>query len=197
VRLLPSVIAVDAWSSPEVEWIQSTLRLMAIEARERRPGGETVITRLADILVIQAIRSWIASDPVAQTGWLGALQDKQIGHAIALVHREPARPWTIESLAIEVAMSRSALAARFTELVGEPAMHYVARWRMHVDLTWLKEEDTAVSEMASRLGYESEAAFSRAFKRFLGFSPGAVRRTKSAPHCVRVEQISLVDRPGA
>ena len=81
VTLLPRVIAVDAWSSPEVEWIQSTLRLMAIEARELRPGGETVITRLADILVIQAIRSWIASDPAAQTGWLGALQDKQIGHA--------------------------------------------------------------------------------------------------------------------
>ena len=172
VKLLPKVIAVDAWSSPEVEWIQSTLRLMAIEARERRPGGETVITRLADILVIQAIRSWIASDPAAQTGWLGALQDKQIGHAIALVHREPARPWTIESLANEVAMSRSAFAARFTEQVGEPVMHYVARWRMHVALTWLKEEGTAVSEMASRLGYESEAAFSRAFKRFLGFSPG-------------------------
>lgn len=179
VRLLPSVIAVDASSSPEVEWIQSTLRLMAIEARELRPGGETVITRLADILVIQAIRSWIASDPAAQTGWLGALQDKQIGHAIALLHREPARPWTIESLANEVAMSRSAFAARFTELVGEPAMHYVARWRMHVALTWLKEEDTAVSEMASRLGYESEAAFSRAFKRFIGLSPGAVRRKKS------------------
>lgn len=180
VRLLPSVIALDAWRSPEAEWIQSTLRLMAIEARERRPGGETVITRLADILVIQAIRSWIASDPAAQTGWLGALQDKQIGRAIALVHREPARPWTIESLANEVAMSRSAFAARFTGLVGEPAMHYVARWRMHVALTWLKEEDSAVSEMASRLGYESEAAFSRAFKRFLGFSPGTVRRAKSA-----------------
>ena len=179
VKLLPKVIAVDAWSSPEVEWIQSTLRLMAIEARELRPGGETVITRLADILVIQAIRSWIASDPAAQTGWLGALQDKQIGHAVALVHREPARPWTVESLANEVAMSRSAFAARFTELVGESAMHYVARWRMHVALTWLKEEDASVSEMANRLGYESEAAFSRAFKRFLGFPPGAVRRAKS------------------
>jgi len=161
VTLLPRVIAVDAWSSPEVEWIQSTLRLMAIEARELRPGGETVITRLADILVIQAIRSWIATNPAAQTGWLGALQDKQIGHAIALVHREPARPWTVESLATEAAMSRSAFAARFTELVGEPAMHYVARWRMHVALTWLKEEDAPINEMASRLGYESEAAFSR------------------------------------
>ena len=76
-------------------------------------------------------------------------------------------------------MSRSAFAARFTELVGEPAMHYVARWRMHVALMWLKEEDASVSEMASRLGYESEAAFSRAFKRFLGYPPGAVRRAKS------------------
>jgi len=178
VTLLPRVIAVDAWSSPEAEWIQSTLRLIAIEARELRPGGETVITRLADILVIQAIRSWIASDPAAQTGWLGALQDKQIGHAIALVHREFARPWTVESLANEVSMSRSAFAARFTELVGEPAMHYVARWRMHVALTWLREDDAPLSAMASRLGYESEAAFSRAFKRFLGVPPGSIRRAK-------------------
>jgi AraC-like DNA-binding protein len=181
VGLLPRVIAIDAWSSPELEWIESTLRLMAVEARELRPGGETVITRLADILVIQAIRSWIAKDPAAQTGWLAALQDKQIGHAIALVHREPARAWTVESLANEVAMSRSAFAARFTQLVGEPAMHYVARWRMHVALSWLREEDTTLGEMASRLGYESEAAFSRAFKRFLGFPPGSVRRTTTRP----------------
>jgi AraC-like DNA-binding protein len=177
MTLLPNVITVESWSSPELEWIQSTLRLMATEAKELRAGGETVITRLADILVIQAIRSWIAKDPAAQTGWLGALQDPQIGRAIAAVHREPARPWTVATLADEVAMSRSAFAARFTELVGEPAMHYVARWRMRVALIWLKEEDTPLSEMASRLGYESEAAFSRAFKRFLGFPPGAVRRT--------------------
>jgi transcriptional regulator GlxA family with amidase domain len=99
---------------------------MAVEAREMRPGGETVVTRLSDILVIQAIRSWIAKDPAARTGWLGALQDRQIGRALALVHRDPAYPWTVESLANEVAMSRSAFAARFTSLVGEPAMHYVA-----------------------------------------------------------------------
>jgi AraC-like DNA-binding protein len=176
IQLLPKVIGVEAWSPPESEWIQSGLRLMAVEARELRPGGETVITRVADILVIQAIRAWIARDPAAQTGWLGALQDKQIGRAIALIHRDPARAWTVASLADEAAMSRSAFAARFTELVGEPAMHYVARWRMHVALTWLKEGDSPLSEMASRLGYESEAAFSRAFKRFLGVPPGAVRR---------------------
>lgn len=177
VKLLPSMIVVDAWTSPQMDWVQSTLRVMAAEARELRPGGETVITRLADILVIQAIRSWIAQDPAAQTGWLGALRDKQIGRAIALVHREPERAWTLASLASEVAMSRSAFAARFTELVGEPAMRYVARWKMHLALTSLKDGDARIGDLASRLGYQSEAAFSRAFKRFIGFSPGAVRRS--------------------
>jgi AraC-like DNA-binding protein len=176
IQLLPEVIRVEASNSPEMEWIQTTLRLMAAEARDVRPGGETVTTRLADILVIQAIRSWIAQDAVAQTGWLGALQDKQIGPAISLVHREPGRPWTVASLADEVAMSRSAFAARFTELVGEPAMQYVTRWRMHVALTRLKDDDAPLGELAGRLGYQSEAAFSRAFKRFIGVSPGAARR---------------------
>jgi AraC-like DNA-binding protein len=182
IGLLPKVISVDGWRSSETEWIASTLRFMAAEARERRPGGETVITRLADILVIQAIRAWIEQDPAAQTGWLRALRDKQIGHAIALIHRDPARQWTVASLATEVAMSRSAFAARFTALVGEPAMHYVARWRMHIAHTWLKEEDATLSELALRLGYRSEAAFSRAFKRFVGVAPGAVRRGVVSPH---------------
>src|SRR5262245_39267723 len=176
VTLLPNVITVDAWNSPALESIQTTLRLMALEAQEIRPGGEAVVTRLADILVIQAIRSWMAKDPAAQTGWLGALQDTQIGRALALVHRDPSYPWTVVSLANEVAMSRSAFAARFTSLVGEPAMHYVARWRMNLALTWLKEDDVPLAEVAGRLGYESEAAFSRTFKRFIGRSPGAVRR---------------------
>jgi len=183
VELLPRVIHVEAASSPHLamtDWMQSTLRLMAIEAKELRPGGETVITRLADVLVIQAIRSWIERDPAAQTGWLGALQDEQIGRAIALIHRDPARDWTVASLASEVAMSRSGFAARFTELVGEPAMQYVTRWRMHVALTLLKEDDAVLGEMAARLGYQSEAAFSRAFKRFVGMSPGAARRNGGA-----------------
>ena len=95
-----------------------------------RPGGDAVITRLADILIVQVIRSWLARDSGAQTGWVGALRDKQIGRAIALIHRDPARVWTLSSLATEIGMSRSAFAARFTQLVGEPAMHYAARWKM-------------------------------------------------------------------
>jgi len=180
LKLLPRVIHIEASRSHQLDWMQSTLRLMAAEAMELRPGGETVITRLADILVIQAIRSWIQEDPTAQTGWLGALQDNQMGQAILLIHRDPDHPWTVASLANEVAMSRSAFAARFTELVGEPAMHYVARWRMHLALTWLNEDRVTLADLACRLGYRSEAAFSRAFKRFNGVSPGAVRRNGEA-----------------
>ncbi|HEX7126802.1 MAG TPA: AraC family transcriptional regulator [Thermodesulfobacteriota bacterium] len=176
VTLLPALIVVDVWGSPHADWVQSTLRLMAAEARELRPGGEAIVTRLADVLVIQAIRSWLERASAARTGWLGALRDRQIGRALSLVHRDPARPWTVASLAAEVAMSRSAFAARFTQLVGEPAMRYVARWRMHVALTRLRD-GARIGELASRLGYESEAAFSRAFKRVIGVPPGAVRRT--------------------
>jgi AraC-like DNA-binding protein len=177
VEVLPSTIHIEASSSPRLERMRSLLQLMAAEAGELRPGGEAVITRLADILVIQAIRAWMESDPAAQRGWLGALQDPQIGRAISLIHREPARDWTVASLAHELAMSRSAFAARFTELVGEPVMSYVARWRMQVAVDALKEEGATVGQLADRLGYRSEAAFSRAFKRVIGVSPGAIRRS--------------------
>jgi AraC-like DNA-binding protein len=181
VELLPETIVVASAGTPETDWMQTTLRLMATEARTLKPGGEAVITRLADILVIQAIRSWMETDPGARSGWLGAMQDAQVGRAISLIHRDPARGWTVAALAEEVAMSRSAFAARFTELVGEPAMTYVARWRMHLALSALREEGATVGELADRLGYQSEAAFSRAFKRILGVSPGAARRSGPVP----------------
>jgi len=175
IRLLPKLICIEAWQSPQMEWIHSTLRLMADEAKVMRPGGETIITRLADILVIQAIRSWMANDPLAKAGWLGALQDKQVGKAILAIQRNPAQRWTVASLANEVAMSRSAFAARFKELVGEPPMQYITRWRINLALTCLKREDASLRELSHRLGYQSEAAFSRTFKRVTGISPGAAR----------------------
>jgi AraC-like DNA-binding protein len=127
--------------------------------------------------VIQAIRAWIEGDPAARTGWLGALQDEQIGQAILAVHRNPEHPWTVASLASQAAMSRSAFAARFTQLVGEPAMQHVTRWRMHIALARLQQGPTTVHQLATQLGYDSEAAFSRAFKRVIGVSPGAVRHS--------------------
>jgi hypothetical protein len=119
VAILPRTIHILATGELHGEWLQSMLRLMAVEARELRPGGEAV--RLADILVVQAIRSWLETDPAARRGWLGALRDRHIGRSLTLIHRDPARAWTVASLARELAMSRSAFAARFTELVGEPA----------------------------------------------------------------------------
>jgi AraC-like DNA-binding protein len=160
--------------------MHSTLRFMAAEAQAIRPGGEAVITRLADILVIQSIRAWIVGDNAATTGWLYALQDKQIGKAIALIHKQAARPWTLSLLASEAAMSRSSFAARFTELVGEPAMHYATRWRMQLGLAMLRDQNIPLVELAARLGYHSEAAFSRMFKKINGVSPGAVRRDDAA-----------------
>lgn len=186
IALLPPLIHVRTWAShadagradPHTEWMHSTLRLMAAEAKAQQPGGETILTRLADILVIQAIRSWLATPAeteaeTAQQGWLGALRDPRIGPALLAVHRDPAHAWTVESLARSVAMSRSAFAARFTELVGEPAMQHVTRRRMHQAAAWLLDEDHTASQCAARLGYQSEAAFSRAFKRVMGHPPGA------------------------
>jgi AraC-like DNA-binding protein len=199
IELLPPVIHIEGASIDPSDWLQSMLRFMAAEARAMRPGGETVITRIADILVIQAIRAWIDRDPGAQHGWLGALQDPQLGRAIARVHRDPAHAWSLAALAAEAGMSRSAFAARFTAQVGEPAMHYVTRWRMNLALTLLREQDVGIAETASRLGYQSEAAFSRAFKRYIGIAPGSARREATPlglAGASRVEIDALPPHPG-
>ena len=180
VAILPPLLYIQASDEPPASWMQGVFGLMAAEARAFRPGGEAVITRLADVLVIQAIRAWMETAPAARTGWLGALQDPQVGRALALIHRDPARAWTLASLAPELAMSRSAFAARFTQLVDEPAMQYLTRWRMQVALAALEAERATVGELADRLGYRSEAAFARAFKRVIGVPPGAVRRQAAA-----------------
>jgi AraC-like DNA-binding protein/mannose-6-phosphate isomerase-like protein (cupin superfamily) len=171
--MMPALLHVPV--SPLTDRLQDTLRLMALEVEEMRPGGEAVITRLADVLVVQTLRAWLADDPAARTGWLGALADPQIGRALALVHDDPARDWTVAALAAELALSRSTFAARFTALVGEPVMTYVTRWRMLVAHDRLRRGDATVAALAASLGYRSEAAFSRAFSRVVGSPPGRVR----------------------
>src|SRR5262245_32280396 len=150
LRLLPRVIHHEV-TSPQAEWIHSTLRVVAAEAQAMQAGGEALITRLADILVLDTVRSWFARN-LERSGWVGALRDKQIGHALTLIHRDPNRDWTLESLASAAGMSRSAFAARFTELVGAPAMHYVTRWKMHSAELSLREERASLSDIADRLG---------------------------------------------
>jgi len=175
IALLPKVLQINSWGDDEGSWLQSTLRFIAHEARELRPGGETVITHLSDILIIQAIRSWIDSAPEAEQGWLAALRDNHVGRALAVMHREPEKDWSVASLAKEVGMSRSGFSARFTNLVGESAMRYLTQWRMQLARAQLQETTDSLSVLADRLGYQSEAAFCRAFKRVFGVPPGSIR----------------------
>ncbi|MEM6392476.1 MAG: AraC family transcriptional regulator [Planctomycetota bacterium] len=183
VGLLPRTLTVGqddpAGGSAAVARMRGMLEMIAAEVEELRPGGETIVARLADILIIDAIRHGMATEPQARGGWLGALQDSQIGRALSAVHREPGRAWSVAELAEAAAMSRSAFAARFAELVGQTPMQYVREWKMSQAAAWLRGGGVTVSEVAYRLGYESEASFSRAFKSVTGTAPGAVVREAS------------------
>ena len=179
VSLLPKMIVMQT-NTPENDWLLGTIRMMMTEAERLKPGGDTIITRVSDILVVQAIRHWLENDPLAKTGWLGALNDGQIGKAIALIHRHPTFPWSVDALAEKVGVSRSAFAKRFMDLVGEPPMQYVRKWRFQVAEGWLRDTDMPLAEIAEKLDYESEASFNRAFKKFTGRTPGAMRRKSRA-----------------
>lgn len=175
IKLLPGVLQINTWDNDDGHWLQSTLRFITREAKQLRPGGETVITHLADILIIQAIRSWIDSAPETDQSWLAALRDKYVGKALAAIHREPEKAWSVSLLAKQVGMSRSGFSARFTKRVGESVMHYLTQWRMQLARTQLLETSDSISALADRLGYQSEAAFCRAFKRTFGVPPGSIR----------------------
>jgi len=175
VRLLPEVLHLRTHVD-DGSWLYSTIRFIAREARQRLPGSETVITRLADILVIQAIRTWIENAREETHGWIAALHDRQIGKAMSLMHRQPGRDWRVDTLAREVGMSRSGFSARFTALVGEPVLQYLTGLRMQLAHRELRETPDTLARIAERVGYQSEPAFNRAFKRVVGMPPGAVRK---------------------
>ncbi len=179
VRLLPEMLHLRTHVD-DGSWLHSTIRFIAQEARQRLPGSETVITRLADILVIQAIRTWIEQVRDEDRGWIAALHDRQVGQAMALMHRQPARDWRVDSLAREIGMSRSGFSARFTELVGEPVLQYLTGLRMQLAHRELRQTTDTLAQIAERVGYNSEPAFNRAFKRVVGMPPGAVRKIRAA-----------------
>ena len=162
----------------EHTWLEATLTLLGTEALSLRPGSPAVMARLADILVLQTIRAWLEQGSDRRPGWLEALRDPDIGQALALIHRQAEEPWTVASLARQIHLSRSLFAERFSKLVGMPPMQYLTRWRMSLARVWMSEEYMSASEAAHRLGYSSEAAFSRAFKRHLQVPPGVLKQSK-------------------
>ena len=152
------------------------VRQLTEESGRGRPGADSVLTRLAELMFIEVLRRYLEELPAGQTGWLAGLRDELVGRALALLHAEPGRQWTLETLARESMSSRSNLAKRFTDLVGQPPMQYLAQWRMQVAATMLTQTGGKVAAIGSELGYDSEAAFSRAFKRASGLAPGAWRQ---------------------
>jgi len=173
---LPRVLKLDVRATASGAWIESSFRFAVSEIAAGRVGSATVITKLSELLFVEAMSQFVASLPAEQRGWLAGLRDPQIGRALAVLHARPAEAWTAETLALEVGMSRSVFAERFTSLVGQPPMHYLTLWRMQVAAQHLREGHGGVAQIAFEVGYESEAAFSRAFKRQFGTSPGTWRR---------------------
>lgn len=163
-------------------WCTETLGLLAREARSLCPGSEPILTRLADILVVQAIRHWLRTAEAKDRSWIAALRDPQIGAALRRMQGALEAPWTVGTLAREVGMSRSAFAARFTELVGEGALRHLTRLRLERARSEMGEGGLPVSVIAARHGYSSEAAFSKAYRKFWGEPPGEVRRRNRVRH---------------
>src|ERR1700750_3114126 len=148
------------------------MQALASEMAEQAPGSEVVATRLAEVLFIQVLRAHIASGPERKRGWLRAVVDAQVGTALGAIHDGGHTPWTVESLAEAAGMSRSAFAARFKELLGQTPLEYVTEWRMQKAIQLLERRDKKLIDIARLVGYESDAAFSKAFKRVVGASPG-------------------------
>ena len=176
IEELPPLIRVDSWDDGEAGAFQTVLRLLAREAESIQPGGEAVMTSLADVLVVQVLRSWLRTSEPSTTGWLTALRDPHIGRALGRMHSTLDHDWTLVELAREANMSRSAFADRFTTLVGESPMRYLAGWRLQQARAELMSTTDSIGSISRRVGYSSEASFGRAFKRQHGSTPGAVRR---------------------
>jgi AraC-like DNA-binding protein len=170
-QLLPSFILIKAEQARTLA-LQNTMQALASEMAEQVPGSEVVATRLAEVLFIQVLRAHIASGPERNKGWLRAVFDPQMGTALSAIHDRVNTPWTVESLAEAAGMSRSAFAARFKELLGQTPLEYVTEWRMQKAMQLLQQRDKKLIDVARSVGYESDAAFSKAFKRVVGANTG-------------------------
>jgi AraC-like DNA-binding protein len=172
---LPNLIHVRGTQGRLEEGFADIVRMIARESASQRHGADVMLNRLTELLFIQVIRLWIDQQAEASVGWVGALRDQPVSAALSLIHQSPAHKWTVNELAEAVALSRSAFSARFTELVGEPPLTYLTRWRM-LKATRLLKNDVGMETIAELLGYESETAFRKAFKREIGMPPAQYRR---------------------
>jgi AraC-like DNA-binding protein len=179
ISSLPAALRLSVEEGGAAEWIRSTFQYAAEEVAAGRPGSATVLAKLSELLFVESVRRYAETLPDSQTGWLAGLRDPYVARALALMHRDLTRPWTVDELGRQVGLSRSALADRFTHLIGVAPMHYLTNWRMQVAAQELRNRSTSLAQVANTVGYESDAAFSRAFKKAFGTAPATWRRARS------------------
>jgi len=177
IATLPRLLHLPA--ADDGAWVSQVMRQAVDASQNKRPGGDAVLERISEMMFIDAVRRHVARLTDASTGWLAGLRDRHVGRALALIHGDPARAWTIDALADEIALSRSAFYERFVGLIGQPPMQYLTQWRMQAAANLLRQSRAPIASIALDVGYESEAAFSRAFKRLVGSPPSSWRRLNS------------------
>jgi AraC-like DNA-binding protein len=178
---LPPLVHLRAAQATTGGALPTAVHLLAAEMEAPAPGSEDVVSRLVDVLLVYILRSWQHADPGSCPGWFAALADPLVGAALGAVHADPGRRWTVASLAASVGLSRAAFARRFTDVVGEPPLGYVSRWRMTVAAALLRDTSHPLAVVADRVGYDSEFAFARAFRRAYGLAPGRYRSRARPP----------------
>jgi transcriptional regulator GlxA family with amidase domain len=178
IAALPRLLHLRA--TDEDAWIAKFTQQAVAESHARRPGGEAMLARMSEMMFVDAVRRYADDLPTQSVGWLAELRDRFVGRTLALMHEQPARDWTIDELGRRIGLSRSSLHERFVHIVGVPPMQYLAQWRMQVAGRQLLETRATVGAIALDVGYDSEAAFGRAFKRLVGKSPAAWRRERDA-----------------
>jgi AraC-like DNA-binding protein len=176
---LPSVVRVNVRGSNAGVWLEASLRYALAEARSPRPGGAGVLAKLAEVLFIEVLRLYMNEQSAGRTGWLAGVGDRIVGAALNLLHKRPAHAWTLEELARESGTSRSVLAERFQNLVGSSPMQYLTQWRMLLAANLLSRSNAPLAQIAEDVGYQTDTAFSRAFRREFGAPPAAWRRRQS------------------
>jgi AraC-like DNA-binding protein len=179
IATLPAMIYAPG-PAADASWVAQLLRFAVDETGTRRPGSETVLAKLSELMFVEIVRRYVDGLPAGSPGWLSGLRDRHVGAALGLMHARPAEPWTLDGLAREIGMSRTTFAERFTQYVGDSPMHYLGRWRLQVAAGLLERQGMNIAQAAAEVGYESEEAFNRAFKKEVGVAPGAWRRGRTA-----------------
>lgn len=191
---LPPILKINIRNDDAGLWLENSIRYSVSNADASRPGGEAVIAKLSEVLFVEALRRYIALLPPEQTGWLAGVRDPDVGKALALLHRQPAHPWTIAALANDVGISRSVLAERFRLYLSETPIAYLTRWRLQLGAQMLKSTSNSVVQIAGEVGYESEPAFNRAFKREFGLPPARFRNQTKLARSKPVRNASTTGR---